>query len=301
MSLWTFSAPFDDDLALAAQGLLLSEALLGGRDRECLSRVPGVAILDPRALPYPDLPYPRPALAVLVDSKRTGALPPGRLAPLSELGGAFDLVATALGRAPTWLDDVVAFGVHEPVLQLQSGDAVTTRVGGTAGVPLTWPGSAGFATAGHVGLSSGTAVRDSHGQVGQVAWANDPTGHGLTREADFAVVELPQGVACASALGPFAQAGPNDDIFVGGPAGATAKVLGYSHFWYLASTGGTLGDAYLTAGQITHAGDSGAAVTLNSGEVIGHVIGASPGITSIIQDLDFQLKEARAALPGLKY
>jgi hypothetical protein len=42
-------------------------------------------------------------------------------------------------------------------------------------------------------------------------------------------------------------------------------------------------------------------VTLNSGEVIGHVIGASPGITTIVQDLDFQLGEAKAALPGLSY
>jgi hypothetical protein len=301
MSLWTFSARYDEDLVLASRALLLSGALVEQRDPERLSLTPGVATLSPDQTPNSHGGRERLALAVLVDAERTGALEPGRSVPLRELGGMFELVAAALGHVPRWLDDVMAFGVREPVLQLQCGDAVRTAVQGTAGVPLTWTGSSGFATAGHVGVAAKTAVHDAHGQVGQVAWANDPTSHGLTREADFAVVELAHGVTCGSALGPFARAGPHDDVFIGGPAGPTVKVLGYSQFWYLASTGGTLGDAYLTAGQITYGGDSGAAVTLNSGEVIGHVIGASPGITTIVQDLDFQLGEAKAALPGLSY
>jgi hypothetical protein len=301
MSLLAFAAEFDENFDLVARGLLLSAALLAQDDLKLLSATPGVALLSVEALPEGDRPYGRLVLAVLVDADRTGRLEAGRIVLLPQLSGPFNLVAAALGRAPKWLYEVWALGVKEPTLQLSCGDAVTAHLQGVAGVPLSWPGSSGFATAGHVGAAAGTAVHDATGHIGQVVWANDPTNHGLAREADFAVVELAPGHACASSFGPAAGAGPNADIFIGGVSGPSSKVLGYNHFWYIANLNATLGDAYLTAGQITNQGDSGAAVTLRSGEVIGHVVGASPGVTTIIQDLDFQLDAARPTIPGLAY
>jgi hypothetical protein len=301
MSLLTFAAPFDENFDLTARALLLSEALLGRGDPELLSKAPGVALLSAEALPEAQRPYGALVLAVLVDVDRMGGFQAGEIAPLPQHGRALELVATALGHAPKWLYDAWALGVNEPTLQLSCGDIVTAHLQGTAGVPLSWPGASGFATAGHVGAAVGAAVHDASGFVGQVVWANDPTNHGRVREADFAVVELAPGQTYASGLGVAARAGPNDDVFIGGPGGLSSQVLGYNHFWYLANLNATLGDAYLTAGQFTVPGDSGAAVTLRTGEVIGHVVGASPGITTIIQDLDFQLDAARTSLPGLTY
>jgi hypothetical protein len=61
----------------------------------------------------------------------------------------------------------------------------------------------------------------------------------------------------------------------------------------MATQNATIGSCYLTLGQISFPGDSGAIAFLNNGDMIGHVVGASPHIMSFIQDLTYQLDEAK--------
>jgi hypothetical protein len=42
--------------------------------------------------------------------------------------------------------------------------------------------------------------------------------------------------------------------------------------------------------MVTQPGDSGAAVLDSSGDLLGHVIGGSPGAFSYIQDIHYQLR-----------
>jgi hypothetical protein len=79
--------------------------------------------------------------------------------------------------------------------------------------------------------------------------------------------------------------------------------MGLSGFLAMPSYGGTCGDTYFTTTQITNPGDSGGPVLLGS-DIIGHVVGASPGVTSYVQDISYQIREAsnplRFGLPGLR-
>lgn len=272
------------------------------------------ACLDLRPSPgYLALPFGFPVGAGLYGT--TNVVPcvlvhaPGAMAnglkavPLASQPMSQDFVAKAFGTtAPGWLDSVVAVLVSGAELQLGPGDPLGVGgLTGACGTDLTWPGQIGvpaFATAGHVAQAKGNAVYDGVGTaVGSVGFCSNPAGSGLTPVADFAVVDRGQGVAFHPRIPASANAGAGAAILVG-PSQTNAVVAAFCVYFRLTAINANVGDVYLTANSVTAQSDSGSPALLN-GNVIGHVLGAVPGMTSIIQCIDYQLKAAGTVYPGV--
>jgi hypothetical protein len=295
MSLWDFArAAGVESLEIADRASRLAQAIPAFREGASLELFPGaglVGLADGLAL------------FLFADAKRTG-LTPGSIQGFDEVPAAVEIVTAALGGRPEWASGIRVLGNTTPEPQIASGDAIVATNPGTAGVAVTWNSGSGFLTAGHVAPYLFTDVTDATGKIGSVAWTNDPAGHGALIEPDVAVVELLPGISMSSVAGK-AVAGPAAAVTV--PfTGASGLVMGMSGFVYMSypsGAHGTCGDTYFTTSQITNPGDSGGPVMLGR-DVIGHVIGASPGMTSYIQAIDYQMREAanplRAGLPGLR-
>ncbi len=305
MSIWSFARQTVPDFLgavsqspstdLVGRALLIDQVVKRVSRRDRRGETPGVALLEagPRML----------SIAVLVDVNRVDGIGAGERMRLSRLP-IFRGIQAALPNTD-WLIQLEAFGVYEPEFQLASGNTISASTHGSAGCALSWIGGHGFATAGHVAPTIGQTVYEAGAAVGTVLWANDPNNTGANPEADFAVVELDPGASFSTTNAPYITGAAHDPLsFVSGaghpPPATPATIMGYCVSWALPSYNATLGEAYLTSQQISASGDSGAPVHLASGELIGHVVGASPGILTIVQDLDFQLQEAGAHVAGLK-
>lgn len=296
MSVWEFAAKYDDGLELAARCLLLNAALEAHADEKTRAETPGVALIT---TPSPTLGL---RLVVLVDVDRVPGLAPGLNPTAAAFAPIRSRISGYLTQSPPWLSAVNGFGVREPKLQLASGDAIQGALQGTAGCALQWNAGHGFATAGHVAPTIGSAVTHAGAQVGTVAWANVLSAASPPADTDFAVIELASGGAFTTTVGAYRHAQPYDPVTVvlAGGAGVSDMIMGITPSWAVPSQSASIGDTYLTSAEFTQAGDSGAAATLSSGEIIGHVVGSSPGVTTLIQDLDHQLRHGRKHLPGLK-
>jgi hypothetical protein len=121
-------------------------------------------------------------------------------------------------------------------------------------------------------------------------------------EPDLAVTELLTGFSMTTPLSSAVHAGPANQITVLSTSN-TGTIMGLSQFLYMQSPNATCGDTYFTTTEITQPGDSGGPVLLGN-NLIGHVVGASPKVTSYVQDVAYQLREAsnplRSGLPGLR-
>lgn len=166
---------------------------------------------------------------------------------------------------------------------------------GTFGAHVTDAnGSHCILTAGHV-APRGAQVTDASGASGTVQWSNDPAAvGGPAPGADVAIV-MPSAAGTASggvSIAGTAKAVAGDGLDVRGaftPAGAT-RTMGFSESLYVPSMAGMWAQVYFTTDDASQPGDSGCPV-LRSGtdELVGHVVGGAPGMTSWIQSIDLQL------------
>jgi hypothetical protein len=295
MSLWEFAREAgSESLEIADRASRLVEALPAFREGATLELFPGaglVGLADGLAL------------FMFADAKRTG-LTPGSILTFDEVPAAVEIVSAAFGGRPEWASGIRVLGNTTPEAQIAAGDAIAATNPGTAGVAVSWNSGTGFLTAGHVAPYLFADVSDGVTKIGSVVWTNDPTGHGALIEPDVAVVELLPGFSMSPATGK-AVAGPAAAISVlsSGAAGFVMGLSGFVYMTYPSGSHGTCGDTYFTTFPITNPGDSGGPAMLGR-DVIGHVIGASPGMTSYIQAIDYQLREAanplRSGLPGLR-
>jgi hypothetical protein len=214
---------------------------------------------------------------------------------------AFVLQAFGMIR-PSWVESIVVIPINPPQLQLGPGDPLhVLSAVGSVGTDLSLPSQVGvpaFATAGHVAQKQFTQVFDAAGTViGSVGFCSTPSGSGTNPVADFAVIDPIKGLAFRPTIPGSTNAGAGNIIYVG-TGGAAVTIAAYCTYLAVPSVGGTLGEVYLTNKCITIPGDSGSVALLN-GYVIGHVVGAIPGTSTLIQCIDYQLNSALSTYPGV--
>jgi hypothetical protein len=212
--------------------------------------------------------------------------------PLTEKSKIHAAVAMVIRDGVKALADTMVIHISEPEFQAAPGDTVQSALTGTAGAQLNWgPGLDGILTAGHVGNPSGSGAT-AGGTGGNVALSLNPTNHGKTPEADVAVIQLSAAVPAANRIATSTTANPGDSVSVllrkGGPA--TTMIMGQLQWLWMPKPNCTCGHVYMTTTCVTKKGDSGAPV-LKGSSLIGHVIGASVGMTTYIQLFGYQLQE----------
>lgn len=217
----------------------------------------------------------------------------GETLPLHDVPHIRAAVGQVIGDGVDALTEAIVVPITPPEFQAAPGDTVSTPAWlGTAGAQLNWgSGLDGILTAGHVGTPSGVAA--SAGKTGgKVVLTLDPTNHGKTPEADVAVIQLSSAVPTLNRITGKATAGPSDSVTirvrVGPPAAAT--IMGQLQWIWLPNSQCTCGHVYMTTACVTQKGDSGAPALKNNA-LVGHVIAASPNITTYIQLIDYQLQE----------
>jgi hypothetical protein len=293
VSLWDFAGlGGSESLREADYASVLASALLAYQGGIDLALTPGAGLIwDGKRL----------RIVTLVDGSRAG-LDLGVRIPLNQSPIIAARVADALRGRPEWTSLIDVLSIKPPERQVSPGGPITGPSVGTIGTQVTWNSGRGFVTAGHVAPSVHATVVEGHTHIGAVAWSNDPTGHGTAIEPDLAVIELLHGVTLTNPIARAATAGPAATINILSSK-VSGIIMGMSQFLFMPRQNATCGDTYFTTGQITLGGDSGGPVMLGT-DVIGHVVGASPGVTTFIQDVHYQLREAanplRAGLLGLR-
>jgi len=200
------------------------------------------------------------------------------------------------GEAENWAANVFALGINPPELHISPADDLLAPNLGTCGAGVHWDHSHGVLTAGHVGSALAAAAYSKGVHVGGVVFSCNPANAGAQVGADVALIELNPGVPLVTTITGTTQVQPLGSLFVlkRGQQSPVA-VLGKLEWLTLPSANGTYGDVYLTANSVTQAGDSGAAVLLQgTTQVVGHVIGGTPGMSSFIQDITYQLRAIHA-------
>jgi hypothetical protein len=231
-------------------------------------------------------------------------LPVSEISPIRE-----QLQADFPESAQTFLKNGWAFVAPAPALQAATGDQFLTSTSvGTFGAEVTWSSSYGLLTAGHVDGAVGTVVNvlDSAGnlqQVGSVVFSQSAAGAGSQGGADVALVELNSKPGGNWGGRQKRTVKPLDDVDVLCSTGlATAKTKGMFAWLAYPGTNIVFANTYMTDKAITAQGDSGArAVEKSSGDVIGHVVGATTTVASYIQEIDYQLNviKAQAQFSGI--
>jgi len=214
--------------------------------------------------------------------------------PLAQVQDLHSAVRYAIRGGFEAVANAMVVRISEPELQAAPGDAVSAALKGTAGVQLNWgSGLDGILTAGHVGKSSGIKATVA-GASGSVVLALDPTNHGASPEADVSVIQLPSAVPATSRITSTTTAGPGDSVTIATRSGTSvsATIMGQMQWLWLPKSSCTCGHVYMTTKYVTSQGDSGAPVR-KGGDLIGHVIAASVGMTTYIQLIDYQLQEIK--------
>lgn len=196
-------------------------------------------------------------------------------------------------------DSPVSFvGLPRARIAAGPGERCTGILNGTFGARVTdASGDPGLLTAGHVVAATGQDVYDSSGaKVGVVTECRDTAQlPPLVPGPDVALVKLDPGVTPSGS--PHAsQAGtaqPRSDLRVEGAVSGTSTtwVRGISMWWAGPDpTTGDWGYVLITRDGVTDGGDSGGPVFLDgTDELVGHVVGGSPGVYSLVQEVDYQL------------
>jgi hypothetical protein len=292
LTIWDFArAAGDQFLEQADWGAALGTALAATMTAQEFTLIPGAGVIW-----YGDQLSP----SLLIDA-RTFGKEPGSIVPLTPdtPPGLWEVVVRALRGERFWLRKVLVRTVTPLELQLSPGDPIQKPKSGRAGCQVQWNNGRGFVTAGHVAPTGD--VYDSSGKVGKVAWANNPVGHGTAIEPDISVIDCEPGITVTAPIHKSTIAGPKAIVTVKSSL-ARGTIMGYNHYVYLhPPQDATLGETYHTDAQVTQPGDSGSVVLLGS-ELVGHVIGASKGVCSYFQAVDYQLREAtaRGGLTGLR-
>jgi hypothetical protein len=300
MSIFEFASGFEDGVNQAERTIQLSNALMDipPEERQKSSVLgAGLTIVMTAREMLQSL-----NITISVDVKRQEGIGPGQIVNLPELDNLYGFVQESMRSSPEWLRRVKVAGMFEPELHLQPGDRVQGTLGGSAGCSLSWDNGNGFAMAGHVAPIVGQTITQYGANVGTVVWANNPTGRGTSIEADFCVVELSQNIHFNGTQNRYSHGRPYDLIAVANQNSNRPRsmIIGMFPEMALPSHNSRLGDIYLTGSVISSAGDSGAPAINPNGEVYGHIIGAVPGMSSLVQDLTYQINFAAAVLPGLR-
>jgi hypothetical protein len=235
--------------------------------------------------------------AILVRDLHPARVAPYRLSRQSPLGGNLAAITNI-----NWFDDVLVVPVSEPQLQAAPGDSIASPHVGTLGAGVMWSGKQGFLSAGHVAKPVNAIVRSAGKTIGTIVYSNDPAGRGTAVEDDAALIELAPGVGRSNIVSSAGLAGPGATVsLVASGKAPPATIMGKSQFLFMPTANATCGDVYFTTTQFTQPGHSGACVVAVNGDLIGHVLGASPGYTSYIQDVHFQLNAiaSQPAFAGL--
>jgi hypothetical protein len=204
-----------------------------------------------------------------------------------DIPGVADILVFLFGAQTPWLSEVRLMGVPPLEPHLSPGDTISAALRGTAGCGVRWSNNFGFLTAGHVAPVNAQVFHGKNA-VGTTLYSNDPAGQGLKVADDVAVVQLTS--SFYQGIPGLGKAGPGDQVTIQNPGAKTyAQIQGYATYFNSPKANGTYGELYLTHGQVTQAGHSGAAVLNSAGNLIGHVVGASPGVFSYIQDIHYQL------------
>jgi len=295
MALWDFAR---GDLAVAGKALLLADALLNGPGGVSPARpgpwaapdgICGVGVLlSPTGL----VPF------ILVDGGPAAPSSPPTPQPLLPFLTNMKLVPTLFPG--DFLLDVMVLVVSTPELNAAPGEPVVVgTLLGTLGAQVQWLSGKGFVTAGHVAQQAGMgAALGNPPQPGTVEVSLDPQNSGGQLSADVAVLSVKTPLPTPGRfIGP-SLANPADMIAIqtvtGGPGGRSAKVIAMTKWLHVGSANATCAEVYLTDQCVTVKSDSGApAVLRGAPEIVGHVVGASPGCTTYLQDAAFQFKVLR--------
>lgn len=291
MSLWNFGRSPE----ATSKALLLGEAL----------RVGPTGLPTPSAPPFGTffgifgvgLMFQKNVVVavVLMDDKQVGkSFEPVSLLSVQSAKNALDVL---FGQgAESWATNVFALGITAPELHVSPADDVMAPNPGTCGSHVRWGNSQGLLTAGHVGSLLLSAAYSKGTQIGQVVFSCNPANTGAQVGADVALIELNHGVPLITTITGTAQVEPTNNLLVMNRNRQQVQVMGKANWLTIPSANGTYGEIYFTMGGVTQAGDSGAAVLLQGTQrVIGHVVGGSTGMTSYIQDIDYQLQAIRSS------
>ena len=299
MSIFEFAAGFENGRAQAERVLLLVRALGPWAEQPATSAVMGAGLT---IVPVPEM-LGSLSLSIAVDAERHDGILPGEIRRLPDLEDLYEAAIRRIGPNTDWLPLVRVYGMLEPRLHIRSGEKIQANQVGSAGCALRWDGGEGFATAGHVAPKVGASVSHANAQVGTVIWSDSPGASNNTSAIDFAVVECAPHAAFECPPYTYAHGRAYDLISLERPDSAatpTHRIMGMFDTMGLLSSGGILRNVHLSAGQMSRPGDSGTAVITSSQCVIGHVLGAIPGMGTLIQDLAYQLGAASPALPNLR-
>ena len=213
--------------------------------------------------------------------------------PVTEVKELNSALRYAIPGGSATVPNVVVLPVSDPEMQAAPGDAVSSALNGTAGVQLNWgPGLDGILTAGHVCKSSPNATVAGVNET--VVLALDPTNHGSPPEADVSVIRLTSAVPAGIKITSTAVASGSDMVTIATRSRKlmSTAVMGQLQWLWIPKSKCTCGQIYMTTQNVTIPGDSGAPVRKGT-DLVGHVIAGSPGMTTYIQSIDYQLQEIR--------
>lgn len=239
----------------------------------------------------------RTAPVLLID-ERTIASQSAGIRPLRALPEARHLV----GPMQLESEDVLVLPIPEPIPYFAPCESVYSpgRQGTFGATVALADGERLITTAGHV-AASGVTVSDAAGSMGTVVWSHDPAvTPAPVAAADIALVRPHAGIDSheLTITGPTA-ARPGDPLDVRGSLTKSghSATMGFVPQMYVPSMAGMWGQLYFTTSAASVAGDSGAPVlAAGSSDIVGHVVGGAPGMTSYIQSIDLQLQATGCVL-----
>jgi hypothetical protein len=193
-------------------------------------------------------------------------------------------------------------GIAPPIPQYRRSFVCNGRAG-TLGAEVVTPASnAGVLTAGHAAAPVGAAVIDaiSDESLGIVTFTEDPmTAPATMLCADVAVIETNSTYEPLEVKpkGPE-RALPGYPVTMYGSSGTESSgIFAYSPWLHVPMMAGMWANIYMTHNAISQHGDSGAMVLLQGEDrIIGHVVGASPGMMTYVQDIEYQLATSHTKL-----
>lgn len=201
---------------------------------------------------------------------------------------------------PRELGGVYVWGIPPAELQWSEGGRVLC--GGRRGRLGCWAATPGrplsITTAGHVAGSSGTLATAGEGPEGVVVFAQHlSTVPAFSRCADIALISTVGIRPLSSSISTIASPTGADKVAIVGGDSPEAAVLAMCDWFAVPHQPGLWGNVYLTNVPISERGDSGAAVVAVEGQrLVGHIVGGSPGSTSVVQDANYQLAVAGSQL-----
>jgi len=232
---------------------------------------------------------------------------PGQV-PFDELVDANELVRTIVGEEIP--ESAVFMGMPAPEPHFGPADGAKSSGNfGTLGTLVTTnQGTLGILTAGHVAPILTARVHSNGEQVGSVVYTASPltSAPGVACD-DVAVVEidpaaLPSATSFSASVAPpitmsrVVAANSGQRLVRYSTRGQQADgILAKAPWLDSPNLVGMWRDVYMTFGPISIQGDSGAPVLVEgTNEIVGHVVGGSPGFSSYIQDINTQLTASQS-------